>query len=196
MFFKDLSIYINCEDINDSIKDIIKKNSISFIKVKKLELNNKFFKYPNSLFLIIDKKVDIKEFINQLKHQFERNDIKHTLYLTVGSTYHANHINHNSDIIISHYNLKEKFNTTDIIRHFEKEKDMYDYVSFNHIDNSFFLFIGIFNDPHKLTSLYHGENQEFLYWMRNHSKLFLDTDSRELAFGKIEELYTNGKLDV
>ncbi|PEK39642.1 hypothetical protein CN568_24165 [Bacillus pseudomycoides] len=101
-----------------------------------------------------------------------------------------------ADVIVSFYSwahaLEESEREKALWEHFNMEKDQpyYSLVNFNagvNENNSTsnptdFMFEGFVGDPEGLSEIYRSP---FLNKMRIHSKLFLNTDTRQLAFGKL-----------
>jgi len=109
----------------------------------------------------------------------------------------------NTSVIMSLYKWNQDINeierNTNMLTHFEMEKEqqLYSFVQFNSVIRNLgseildidFIFEGELPEPESITKLY---SSSFLPLMREHSKSFLDTDTRKLAFGSVYTISKEG----
>ncbi|MGM7693028.1 hypothetical protein ACS65S_13390 [Staphylococcus saprophyticus] len=99
-------------------------------------------------------------------HEFPNNlPTNSVLYKTNTMSHKISTFQNDSDVIMSTYHWGNDVNFIDIEEHFSNEIKMYDFVSFNEIQNnnkSNFFFIGSFSKKEGVQELYEGKNVSFL----------------------------------
>lgn len=190
--FKKRGIILKSDKFNKEFIDFLKINFHSkyLFHIKDIKNSTNFFDKQEIIFVI---NIENTKDIYSIK---ELNDSPIDVLFTLSEYFCGSEIREDADIILSTYEWNNSFDLKDVKDHFIREKTMYDFVAFSdvvHEKNSEFsgerfVFIGIFNHPDSLTSLYEGENIEFLSNMREHSKTFLKINTRELMFSKVNNI--------
>lgn len=190
--FKKRGIILKSDKFNKEFIDFLKINFHSkyLFHIKDIKNSTNFFDKQEIIFVI---NIENTKDIYSIK---ELNDSPIDVLFTLSEYFCGSEIREDADIILSTYEWNNSFDLKDVKDHFIREKTMYDFVAFSdvvHEKNSEFsgerfVFIGIFNHPDSLTSLYEGENIEFLSNMREHSKTFVKINTRELMFSKVNNI--------
>lgn len=162
-----------------------------------LEKQSHVFKWKTIINIELSKGINnIEELVEKLtSHNFIK---EHNLdvLLMKNKSFIKKEYRDGCDVIVSLYSWASDSNEREreisLWDHFNMEKDQpdYSYVNFNMNistncinDSTEFMFEGFVSNPDGLSNIY---SSPFIHEMREHSKLFLDVDTRQLAFGKLQ----------